>query len=126
MNMTNEPARIIGYVTTAVTAIIGVLIAFGVNISDQQQTAILTAIGAFVPVAIFMTEFIRSRVVSPASAGEAVAVAKTASPFDQVGLPDSNTVPDIKVANYKDAVIENLPATVDERTISWKPKIANP
>lgn len=116
--MSTEPTRIIGYVTTAVTALIGLLVAFGVDISDEQKNALLTAIGAFVPVAIVMVELIRNFVVSPASAGEAVAIAKTEH-------PDTATIPDVRVANYRAAVVDNLPATVDERTIKWRPKVAN-
>lgn len=116
--MSTEPTRVIGYATTLVTALIGVLVAFGVDIDDAQRNAILTAVGAFVPVAIFMVEMIRSRVVSPASAGEAVALAKTEP-------TTTNVIPEIKVANYKAAVVEHLPATVDERTIKWRPKVAN-
>lgn len=118
MNMTSEPTRLIGWITTAVTATIGVLLAFGLNLSDPQQTAILATIGPYVVLAIGMVEVIRSRVVSPASAGEAVVAAKQTDPA-------SPTIPEIKVANYKEAVVENLPVTVDRESILWRPKVAN-
>lgn len=119
MNMATEPARLIGYVSTAVTAIAALLLLLGYNMDDQLQKALIGAIVAVVVLVVFIVEMIRSRVVSPASAGQAVAVAK-------MEPTETNTIPEIKVANYKEAVVENLPLAVDDRTIKWKPKIANP
>lgn len=118
MNMTNEPTRIIGWISTAVTATIGVLIAFGLNLSDAQQTAVLSVIGPYVVLAIGMVEIIRSRVVSPASAGEAVAIAKTQR-------PETNVVPEIKVAGYKAEVVKTLPGDRTVNEIVWKPPVDN-
>lgn len=118
MNMTTEPTRIIGWISTAVTATIGVLVAFGLNLSDAQQTAVLSVIGPYVVLAIGMIEVIRSRVVSPASAGEAVAIAKTKS-------PDTNVVPVIDVAGYKEQVVKTLPGDRTIREIDWRPPVDN-
>ena len=92
MDLATEPTRIVGYVTTLDGALIGVLIAFGINIDEAQRNAILAAVGTMVPVALLMVEVIRSRVVSPASAGEAVAIAKMTP-------SESNVVPDVRVEN---------------------------
>jgi hypothetical protein len=116
VNMSNEPTRIVGYVTTMVGAIIGVLIAFGINIDDDQRNALLTAIGAFVPVAIVMVELIRSRVVSPAATGEAVAIAKRIDPMSAV-------VPDVQVKNYRQAVVDNTPDVTTQSQVDWRPPV---
>ena len=51
--MDREPTRIIGLIVAAVTAVIGVLVSFGVAVTQEQSTsitiavaAVLTAVGA--------------------------------------------------------------------------------
>lgn len=114
--MDREPAAIVGTATAVVSAILVFLQSMGMNITDQQQDAIRGLVAVVAPlIAAFV---IRNFVVSPASAGEAVAIAKTEPAA-------TNVVPDIRVSGYRNAVVENLPATVDERTITWRPKVAN-
>lgn len=59
-----EPARIGGAITGAVSAILILLVAFGVQITDAQQTAILGAVGAIIVLAgaLGVNEWVRSRV----------------------------------------------------------------
>jgi hypothetical protein len=116
MNMSTEPTRIIGWVTTAVTATVGLLIAFGANLTDAQQTAIIGVIAPYVVIALGMVEYIRSKVVSPAATGAAVAVAKRID-------PSSTMVPEVQVANYKQAVVDNLPLVESVRDVNWRPTI---
>lgn len=114
--MDREPSAIIGFITALVSAVLVFLQEFGVSLTDDQQDAIRGLVAVIAP--LIAALIIRNFVVSPASAGEAVAIAKTEH-------PDTATIPDVKVANYRAAVVDNLPATVDERTIKWRPKVAN-
>lgn len=63
--MSTEPAAIIGAITAAATAIIGLLVAFGIDFTSQQQAAILGVVAVVAPlVAAFVT---RKFVWSPQS-----------------------------------------------------------
>lgn len=112
--MASEPTRTIGYITTAIGAIITLLIAFGADISDPQRNAILAAVGSVVPIVIIMIELIRKNVVSPKSAGEAVAIAKTQE-------PTTNVVPDVAVKGFRDAAADAL--GIQKSMIKWQPKV---
>lgn len=64
-----EPAALVATITGAVTAGIALLVAYGFDISNEQQVAILGVVAVLAPViAGFAT---RSRVYSPASAQKA-------------------------------------------------------
>lgn len=63
MNMKSEPARVIGLITAAVTSILALLVAFGVNLSDGQTVAILGVIAGISPLASAF--LIREKVFSP-------------------------------------------------------------
>jgi hypothetical protein len=116
MNMAQEPSRIISLVTAFITAVIGAAAAFGLNIDDTQRNAILAVVAPAVAVIIALGEVIRSRVVSPASAGEAVAIAKMTP-------SESNVVPDVRVGGYKQAVVDNMPLVENQGQINWKPRV---
>lgn len=60
--MKNEPVAIIGAVGAALAAVIGVAVAFGLPITEDQQTAILAAVG---PVGIVVVLIITRRLVTP-------------------------------------------------------------
>ena len=63
--MATEPAAIIGTITAIVTALIAFAVAFGINLSDDQQAAILGLVAALAPiVAALLT---RRKVYSTAS-----------------------------------------------------------
>jgi ABC-type spermidine/putrescine transport system permease subunit I len=47
--MKNEPAITVAGITAAVAALIGLLVAFGVSLSDDQQKAILGAVAVIAP-----------------------------------------------------------------------------
>lgn len=48
--MKNEPAITIGSITAAVAAVIGLLVAFGADLSKDQQAAILGGIASVAPI----------------------------------------------------------------------------
>ncbi|UFU03423.1 hypothetical protein LQF12_02095 [Ruania suaedae] len=61
--MTREPAAIIGAIGTAVGAILALLVAFGIDVTEEQQTAILGVVAAVGPIVVGL--LIRGK-VSPA------------------------------------------------------------
>jgi hypothetical protein len=63
--MQTEPSAIVGTITAAVTAIIGLLVAYGFDISQDQQVAILGVTAVAAP--LLASIIIRFRVFSPAS-----------------------------------------------------------
>ena len=65
MSLQTEPSVIIGSVTAFVTAAIGLLVAFGLDIDQQQQTAILGMTAVLAPVLASIA--IRFRVFSPST-----------------------------------------------------------
>lgn len=50
--MKNEPVLTLAGITAVVAALIGVLVAFGVPMTDDQQKAVLVAVGAIAPLAL--------------------------------------------------------------------------
>lgn len=60
-----EPLFTVGTITAAVTAVIGLLVAFGLPVSDDQQTAILAVVAVAAPLAV--AALARKRVYSPAT-----------------------------------------------------------
>ncbi len=69
--MNREPAAIIGTITAAVTAILALLVAFGLDIEPEQQAAILGVIAVIAPVVA--TLITRSAVFAPATVQELTA-----------------------------------------------------
>ena len=63
--MNTEPAQIIGWLTGAATAIIALLVAFGLNLDQTQQAAILGVVAVLAPIIAGL--IIRTRVFSPAT-----------------------------------------------------------
>ena len=61
-----EPANLVGTITAAVTAGIALLVAYGFDISTEQQVAILGVVAVIAPVIAGIIT--RSKVYSPASA----------------------------------------------------------
>lgn len=60
-----EPLLTVGGITTAATAIVACLVAFGLNLTADQRAAILALIAAAAPAVVAVVG--RSRVWSPAS-----------------------------------------------------------
>lgn len=58
--MHKEPAAIIGTATAVVSALIALLVAFGVDVSEDQQTAIIGAVVVLAPIVAGL--LIRSKV----------------------------------------------------------------
>lgn len=83
-----EPARIIGLISVAAIAILGVLAAFGLPISDAQSDAILTAIPVVVAAIWGIVEWIRARVYSPATTRRLVLAAATEATKRAEGTPE--------------------------------------
>lgn len=48
--MSREPAAVIGVITGLAVAIVGLLVAFGVDLTDDQQKAILGVVAAVAPI----------------------------------------------------------------------------
>ncbi|MFG3709472.1 hypothetical protein [Micromonospora sp. NPDC047730] len=60
-----EPLVSVGGITAAATAIIGLLVAFGLDLTDEQRTAILGVVAVAAPLAVAAIG--RRRVYAPAT-----------------------------------------------------------
>lgn len=60
-----EPARVVGSITAGVTAVIALLVAYGFDISNEQQVAILGVVAVLAPVIAALIT--REQVYSPAT-----------------------------------------------------------
>jgi hypothetical protein len=60
-----EPALKVGGIVAAVTAVIGLLVVFGVGIDTKQATAIVVSVTALAP--LVSAVFTRARVYAPAT-----------------------------------------------------------
>src|SRR6188768_3480857 len=60
-----EPAVIVSTLTAALVAIVGVLVAFGANLTDTQQNAMIGAVAPLVAVIFVLGPIIRSLVYAP-------------------------------------------------------------
>jgi hypothetical protein len=58
--MTREPLVTAATITALVTALIGLLVAFGVDLTDDQQTAVLGVVAVVAPLVVAL--FTRSKV----------------------------------------------------------------
>lgn len=111
--MQTEPTRLITAITAVLTSLFGVLAAFGLNLDDGERNAILGVVGPIVVAIIVGGEVVRSKVVSPATAGAAVASAKES----HTTSPD---MPDINVPGYREAVLNNLVGAPGALPLKWK------
>lgn len=68
--MATEPARVIGGAIAAVSAIVALLVAFGVDFTADQQAAILGVVATLAPLVAAL--IIRSRVFSPRTVSKLV------------------------------------------------------
>lgn len=109
--MTKEPAALIGIITAIVAAVLVLLREFGVDITDGQQEAIRNVVAVLAPVIVGLV--VRQYVVSPATAGEAVAIAKGNS-------PTSANVPAVNVPGYEGQVAGFL--RVPKSTLEFAPE----
>lgn len=85
--MQTEPAQIIGWLTGAATAIIALLVAFGLDIDQTQQAAILGVVAVVAPIIAGLV--IRFKVFSPATTERLVDQAYSA------GVPPTDPKPDV-------------------------------
>lgn len=60
-----EPARLVGSITAGVTAVIALLVAYGFDISQEQQVAILGVVAVLAPIVAALIT--REQVYSPAT-----------------------------------------------------------
>lgn len=65
--MKNEPVVTIGAITALVTALLGVLVAFGIPLTPEQQTALTTFV---VSAVVLASAFIARRFVTPVAKAE--------------------------------------------------------
>lgn len=63
--MTREPLVTAATITALVTALIGVLVAFGIDLTDDQQKAVLGLVAVVAPLAVAL--FSRSKVTPVAN-----------------------------------------------------------
>lgn len=89
--MDKNPAVILGAITTLVVAVLAALVAFGMDISDAKQSAILAILAAVAPIVLGIVT--RGKVYAPANVVAAVSpdpqrtvVAGPAASVD-VGVP---------------------------------------
>lgn len=68
--MNKEPAVILAAVTAFAVAILAALVAFGLDITDSQQSSILAVIAAVAPIVLGVVT--RSKVFAPANVAAAV------------------------------------------------------
>lgn len=66
--MYREPSLTIGTITAGVVAVLALLTAFGLGISDDQQSAILGAVAVAAP--FIVGAVVRGKVYSPATADQ--------------------------------------------------------
>ena len=59
MNSTDEPVALLGAIPTLVTAVLGLLLAFGIDLTDEQVGAILGVVAALI---VAVTAIQRSKV----------------------------------------------------------------
>jgi len=97
--MSKEPAALIAAITAIVAAVLVFLREFGVDITDGQQDAIRNLVAVLAPIIVGLV--VRQLVVSPATAGEAVAIAKR-------NQPASPNVPAVDVPGYEASVAQFL------------------
>lgn len=65
--MKREPLVTVASVTAAATALVGVLVAFGVTLSDDQRAAVLALVGVVAP---FVVAVVGRRKVTPVPVDE--------------------------------------------------------
>jgi hypothetical protein len=78
--MDKEPAVIISALTAFATAVIGVLVVFGIDMSDDQRNAVIGVIAPTVIVIAMLGGIIRQFVVPVAKAEDKIEEAYTADP----------------------------------------------
>lgn len=85
--MAKEPSAIIGAITAAVSAIISLLVAFGLDLSPDQQAAILTVIATVGSLVVGFV--VRGQVYSPNSV-ERITKEAAATGHAEVPPPPAN------------------------------------
>ncbi len=63
--MKSEPALSVGLVTALIQAVVGLAIAFGADVSDEQQQAIILCVSTAFPVIMVMAAVVRQIVYAP-------------------------------------------------------------
>ncbi|SCL21527.1 hypothetical protein [Micromonospora inyonensis] len=64
-SQSTEPLWTVGGITAAVTATLALLVAFGLEVTDEQETAILGVVAVVAP--LIVTAVARGRVYAPAT-----------------------------------------------------------
>lgn len=81
VDMKSEPSVIVGGITAFVTAAIGLVVAFGLDITEEQKNAILAMTAVLAPV--LASVVIRSKVYAPATVQEIVDIERqSVSPME--------------------------------------------
>lgn len=87
--MSTEPATIVGSITAAATAIIALLVAFGMDLTQDQQNAILGVVAVAAPV--IAAVIIRGKVYAPKTVQEQVNAAAVTGEATDVAPPPPTT-----------------------------------
>lgn len=86
-----EPALTIGTVTGAIAAVIALLVAYGVDVSEEQQNAILAFIPPLFAIIVAASAIIRGFVFAPRTVerleGEAYVEGESNRPLTPAGSP---------------------------------------
>lgn len=85
--MQTEPSTIIGTITGLAAAVVAALIAFGVDLSQDQQNALLGLVAVVAPIVAGV--LIRSKVFAPAT------VEKLTTKAYQAGTPPTQPKPEV-------------------------------
>jgi hypothetical protein len=87
--MNKEPAALISALVAAISAALGLLVAFNIDITEAQQDAIITTVVAFSALIALVGPLIRQFVYSPNS------VEKIAAEQYHAGKPPTDPQPDV-------------------------------
>ncbi len=118
--MRTEPAVIVAATTAVAVAVVGLLVAFGVPMTEDQQAAVLGVVGALAPIVAGVVT--RHFVYAPATVTDTVARAAAAMSARRElddGPPDGTLLPDPARDPSQDVPLINRairpPYTEDER-----------
>ena len=93
-----EPAVIVSTITAALVALSGVVVAFGANLTDTQQNAMIGAVAPLVAVIFVLGPIIRQLVYAP-NTTQAIANNAAATGNPTIPAPPATDVVDTKPAD---------------------------
>lgn len=91
--MSREPSVIIGFITAFAAGLIGLLVSFGLDLTDDQRNSVLAMVSIVAP--LIAGVIIRFNVFSPNKTQELVDVAYKIDPPDVTPLGQGIQTPDV-------------------------------